>query len=128
MKTNKVMHFEIPAEDLMASKEFYQSVFGWKFKDWDTNYMSIITAQSDDDGKSTEPGVINGGLQRRGERAVTPTIVVEVADIDQTLKEIVEKGGVVMLEKEEMGDTGSYAQFNDPEGNRIGLFQPSKPE
>jgi predicted enzyme related to lactoylglutathione lyase len=126
MKTNKVVHFEIPTEDLMASKEFYQNVFGWKFKDWDTNYVSIMTAESDDEGKSVEIGAINGGLQRKGERAVTPTIVVEVEDIEGTLKEIIEKGGVVMLEKEDMYNKGFYAQFNDPEGNRLGLFQPLK--
>ena len=124
MSKNKVVHFEIPAEDLMASKEFYQSIFGWKFKDWDANYVSVMTAQSDTDGKSIEPGAINGGLQRKGERAVTPTVVVQVDDIDQALKDIVEKGGTVMLEKEKMGDQGFYAQFNDLEGNRMGLFQP----
>ncbi len=123
MNKNKVVHFEIPADDLMASKEFYQSVFGWKFKDWDNNYMSVMTSESDTDGKSVEPGAINGGLQKKGERAMTPTVVVEVEDIDSALTKIVEKGGVVILEKEKMGDMGFYAQFDDPEGNRLGLFE-----
>ncbi len=123
MNKNKVVHFEIPAEDLVTSKEFYQSIFGWEFKDWDANYMSVMTAESGTDGKSTEPGAINGGLQRRGERAVTPTIVVQVEDIDVALEKVVKKGGTVMVEKEKMGDMGFYAQFNDPEGNRMGLWE-----
>ncbi len=123
MKNNKVVHFEIPAGDLASSKEFYQGVFGWNFKEWDENYMSVMAADSDENGESQEVGAINGGLQKKSDRAVSPTIVVQVSDIDETLKEIQDKGGTVVIEKEQMGENGFYAQFNDPDGNRLGLFQ-----
>ncbi len=122
-KNNSVVHFEIPAGDLNASKEFYQSVFGWEMKAYSDDYVSVTTAETDERGGSKVPGAINGGLQKKGERAVSPTIVVQVENIDEVLHSIKEKGGTVAIEKEAMGDMGYYAQFNDPEGNRLGLFQ-----
>lgn len=122
---NKVVHFEIPADDLAASQDFYKNVFGWEFKKWDENYVTVTTTPTDASGKVTEPGGINGGLQRRGDRAVAPTIVIETDDIDATLKEVYAQGGTVAIQKESIGDMGHYAQFDDPAGNRIGLFQPN---
>jgi predicted enzyme related to lactoylglutathione lyase len=39
------------------------------------------------------------------------------------LKKISELGGKVVVPKNMVGDMGAYAQFEDLEGNRIGLFE-----
>ena len=119
----KVMHFEIPASDLKRAQDFYSSVFGWEMKPFNDWYLSARTASSDENGMSKEPGVINGGIQKRGVRAIAPTIVLSVESIDLALSKVEQAGGSVVVSKEEVAEMGWYAQFNDTEGNRIGLFQ-----
>jgi uncharacterized protein len=123
---NKVVHFEIPADDIAKAQKFYGNVFGWEFKAWSDEYSLAITAKSDADDNPLEPGAINGGIQKRSHRAKTPTFVIQVDSIDNTLKNIETLGGKVAIPKESIGDMGFYAQFDDPEGNRIGLFQEKK--
>ena len=31
----QVMHFELPAQDAARAREFWESLFGWKFRGWD---------------------------------------------------------------------------------------------
>lgn len=120
---NKVVHFEIPADNLEKAQKFYGDVFGWTFKKFDDDYIMIIAAETDKDGRTSEVGAINGGLQKRGPRALAPTLVIGVEDIDNALAMVKGNGGTVAVNKDKVGDEGYYAQFNDPEGNRIGLFQ-----
>ncbi len=43
---DKVVHFEIPADDLARAQKFYQSVFGWKMDAVpDMEYILIGTTQ-----------------------------------------------------------------------------------
>lgn len=123
---NKVSHFEIPAEDLLEAQKFYGSAFGWTFKPWDESYIMVTAANSNEDGMSIESGSINGGLQKRGSRAQNPTIVIEVGDIDGVIDKIQVLGGNVPIPKEKIGEMGFYAQFEDLDGNRLGLFQANK--
>ena len=47
-------------------------------------------------------------------------------DLDGMLARVVEAGGTVLQEKQDMGEmVGWIAFFEDSEGNRIGLQQPS---
>jgi len=48
---------------------------------------------------------------------------VEVEDIDATLAKVGELGGGVAMAKAEIPEMGWYAQFTDPDGNVIGLWQ-----
>ena len=121
---SKVVYFEVPAEDMKRAKKFYATAFGWTTKDMGEDYSTILCAQTDQYMHSTEKGAITGGIQKKGERAVSPTVVVQVEDIDQAIKNIELAGGRIVVPKDEMGGMGWYAQFNDSEGNRIGLFQP----
>ena len=52
--------------------------------------------------------------------------MIQVDSIDNTLRNIETLGGKVAIPKESIGDMGFYAQFDDPEGNTIGLFQEEK--
>ncbi len=66
---NRVVHFEIQAEDPQRAASFYREVFGWQIDEWlipgveikdENRYWQVVT------GLETEPG-INGGLVfRRG--------------------------------------------------------------
>jgi hypothetical protein len=123
MSTNKIVYFEVPADDMGRAKKFYNEAFGWEIKDMGDEYASIRSSEVDEYMHSTEKGAITGGIQKRGERAVSPTVVVQVENIEEALSNIEKAGGKIVIPKENMSDMGWYAQFNDPEGNRIGVFQ-----
>ena len=51
---------------------------------------------------------------------------VETGSIDQTLKAVEGAGGKVITPKHAIGEWGFMADFADPEGNVIGLWERSK--
>ena len=123
---DKVVHFEIPASDMAGAQEFYSKIFGWQFVKYNDWYSTVRTVEVDENMMPKESGAINGGLQKRNYKAVSPTVVISVDDIDAKIMQIEKAGGKVVVPKEAIGDMGFYAQFFDPDGNRIGLFQASK--
>ena len=52
-----------------------------------------------------------------------PIITVDVEDIDATLATIEELGGTTVTPRQEVGQMGFAAYFNDPEGNLMGLWE-----
>jgi uncharacterized protein len=112
----KVEHFEIPADDVAKAKAFYGAVFKWSFEDWPGGAVAIKSAAAEG-----ETGVIGGDIYLRKEPA-QPTVVVTVDDIEETLAAITEGGGKPLGKIEHFGDQGRYTYFEDPQGNRIGLW------
>ncbi len=62
--SNRVIHFEVQADDIDRAKKFYEKAFGWKIsqmmkkEDGGMDYWGIDTG--------TGPG-INGGMYKRSE-------------------------------------------------------------
>ena len=92
----KVVHFEIPADDVDRAKKFYGSVFGWELQTMpmgNGEYTSVKTTAVDEQTQMpTEPGAINGGMFQRDERLTTPVITIDVDGIDDALKQIEAEG------------------------------------
>jgi predicted enzyme related to lactoylglutathione lyase len=66
MNMGKVVHFEIPADNLARAKKFYSTVFGWNLNEIpEMEYTMVRTAESDENGMPKEPGAINGGMLQR---------------------------------------------------------------
>jgi predicted enzyme related to lactoylglutathione lyase len=125
---DKVVHFEIPAEDLARAKEFYGSIFGWQLQTMsmgEGDYTIAITTPVDDQSQQpTEPGGINGGMMQRSDRTPpTPVITIDVEEIDQALKEVEAQGGSVVTPRTSIPGMGAFAYFKDPEGNVLGLWE-----
>ena len=123
----KVVHFEIPAEDLDRAKNFYSSVFGWKLETMPMpggEYTSVMTTAVDDQTQlPTEPGAINGGMMQRDDRTPSPVITIDVEAIDDALKEVEAGGGTTVTPRTEIPGMGAFAYFKDPEGNVMGLWE-----
>ncbi len=129
---NRVIHFEIQADDVERAKKFYGQVLGWKIepamsqdKGDPMNYWMVKTAESG-------PG-INGGLYERpkeGDKYYLYDCTVGVADIDKAAAAVKENGGTVVREKTEIPGVGWFVSAKDTEGNRFGLLQSTgwKPE
>ncbi|HJY43892.1 MAG TPA: VOC family protein [Propionibacteriaceae bacterium] len=124
---SKVVHFEIPAEDLDRAKNFYGSVFGWELQTMPMEggeYTSVKTTDVDEQTQlPTEPGAINGGMFVRDERLTSPVITIDVDGIDDALKQIEAEGGTTVTPRTAIPGMGAFAYFKDPEGNVLGLWE-----
>lgn len=123
----KVVHFEIPADDLERAKGFYGSVFGWDLRTMpmgDGDYTIVNTTPVDEQTQMpTEPGAINGGMVQRDERNPAPVITIDVEAIDDALAQIEANGGSVVAPRTAIPGMGAFAYFKDPEGNVLGLWE-----
>ena len=119
----RVVHFEIPVDDIDRSIAFYEKVFGWSFQKWEgpMDYWLIITGPDD------QPG-INGGLVRRqgeidGQAVIAYVCTVDVEDVDASVKTAIDNGGQVALPKMPIPGVGWLAYCKDTEGNIFGMMQ-----
>lgn len=124
MTMNKVVHFEIPVDDLERAKKFYGEVFDWKINDIpEMQYTILQTVEVDENQMPKELGAINGGMMKREPRVPHPVVTIDVPDIDEAMEKIISMGGSEVMEKMEIPDMGWAAYFKDSEGNVIGLWQ-----
>jgi uncharacterized protein len=125
---SKVVHFEIPADDVDRAKDFYGSVFSWQLQTISMgeggDYTIAMTTPIDDESQlPTEPGAINGGMMQRTEQVPGPVITIEVDAIDDALQEIESRGGSSVTPRTAIEGMGAFAYFKDPEGNVMGLWE-----
>ena len=125
---DRVCHFEIPFSDKSRATAFYEKVFGWQFMEvsGDAPYTFAVTTPADEQGTPATPGGINGGLFPRedGGSARSPVLVIEVPSCEQRVREVEAAGGTILVNPTEIPNLGIYAQFRDPEGSVLGLWQP----
>jgi predicted enzyme related to lactoylglutathione lyase len=107
-----IVHFElggVPAESVAA---FYEKHFGWQIgKLPEMDYYGITTAE----------GSLGGGLS--GEADAGTVIYIEVPDIQAAMKAIIEDGGSEVIPETKIPDVVTFAVFQDPAGNKIGLVK-----
>jgi predicted enzyme related to lactoylglutathione lyase len=124
---DKVVHFEIPADDLERAKGFYGSIFGWDLNDVDmgggATYTTVTTVPVDEQMMPKEPGAINGGMMTRSADTPMPVVTIGVDAIDDALKQVEASGGSVVQPRTEIPGMGAYAYFKDTEGNTLGLWE-----
>jgi predicted enzyme related to lactoylglutathione lyase len=123
---NKVVMFEVAASDLQKAKAFYGSVFDWKIEIWEDRGAMAQTTDSDNDYNPTELGGINGGFYKRKSEDDHASFGVETDSIARTLEAIDKAGGKVVTPKHAIGEWGFMADFADPEGNVIALWERAK--
>jgi len=124
---NKVIHFELPADNTDRAKKFYKETFDWQTEDVpDMNYIILRTAEIDEKMMIKESGAINGGMFKRSDMDNMingPTFAIDVEDIDSAVKKIKNAGGLILKEKTPVGDMGFIAYFKDTEGNILSVWQ-----
>lgn len=126
MSKNKVAFFEVPTSDFKKAKEFYTKAFDWKIEHCGDDGAMAYTTAVDKDHNPTEPGSINGGFYKRKSKNDNLSIVVQTDSIDRTLKAIEGAGGKVVTLKHSIGEWGFMADFADPEGNVMALWEKSE--
>jgi len=128
MHHTKVVHFEIPADNVERAKKFYNQAFGWDISQYPgMEYHGITTAATDEKTRMPkEYGAINGGLTKRNNEVKNTVVTVDVQDIDAALKSIEQHGGKTVQKKQAVADMGFTAYFKDTEGNIVGLWQSAR--
>lgn len=131
---NPVVHFEMPYHDRERMADFYTKAFGWKTNLLGADmgdYVTVQTAETDENRMLKEAGRINGGFFKRTADAQYPSVVISVDDIQAAIEKIKGAGGTIVAgethgEPVDIPGIGKYVSMTDTEGNRVGILQPSK--
>jgi predicted enzyme related to lactoylglutathione lyase len=115
-----VVHWELMSKEPAKVAEFYEKIFDWKIQHMpEMNYRVVDTGQ----------GGINGGIlkpEREGPWPGNMTLYIAVDDLASYRKRIVEAGGKIHVEEQEVPGMGALTLFTDPEGRMMGLWKAAK--
>lgn len=120
---NPVVHFELLGKKPKRLRDFYSAVFEWK-----------LTPIKGIDYALINPGEkkgINGGIGEINDELPKPigvAIYIEVKNPAATLKSITKAGGKVILPVTKIPGMITYALFEDPEGNVVGIVDEKIPK
>lgn len=131
MKSNPVVHFELPADNRERMRAFYEKTFGWQTQQLGPemgDYITVTTTETDENKMVKTPGTINGGFYQRdaAQGAVHPSVVISVANITESMELVKKNGGTVLGEPMPIPGVGTFVSFTDTEGNRLSILQPNK--
>ncbi len=119
-KSNPVVYFEIPVNNIERAIKFYREVFKFDFEkeNIDNNDMALFPFSDENSGISG--ALAKGDIYKPTNDGVV--IYFGVENIDTILELATAKGGQILYPKKDIG-IGLVAEFEDSEGNRIALFQ-----
>ena len=126
MKSNPVVHFEMPAKNRKRVIDFYSDVFGWNMQQLGTdmsNYILAGTTEVDKNGMAKTPGAINGGFYET-KRKEAPHLVISVDNLEKHMKVVKKAGGKILDKPMDIPGIGMFVTMKDTEGNKIGMLQP----
>jgi len=109
----KINYVEFPSNDLVATKAFFLSVFGWIFTDYGPEYIAFS-----DEG--LDGGFYKSDLSVSTENG-TALIVFYSNDLESTLLKITNAGGSIMKPVFTFPG-GRRFHFGDPNGNEYAVW------
>ena len=122
MAAAPVVHFEIIGKDGKKLQNFYSKLFDWQINaDNPMNYGLVNAAGN---GTEVGKGSIGGGVAA-AEQGMPGyvTVYAQVSDLAATLKKAETMGGKTMVTPTEIPNMVTFALFQDPEGNMVGLVK-----
>lgn len=96
------------------SQAFYESLFGWNFREFYPG-MRVFGAGDEHIG-----GLM---LADKVEPGRSPSIWIKVASVDGMLAKVEVCGGCIVSPKSEVPTVGWSAEFQDPDGNYVGIVE-----
>ncbi|MGH1506449.1 MAG: VOC family protein [Acidimicrobiales bacterium] len=120
--TGHLAHFAINADDVDASRRFYEAVFGWRFEAWGPPGFFHVK-----DAAGAQPGPIGVLQDRRDLIDGRPTTgyecTVAVDDVQRAAAAAVDTGGSVLMEATIIAGVGELMFVSDPSGHPVGLMR-----
>ena len=114
LANGKICYIEMPAVDVAASAEFYQSIFGWNIRTRGDGSVAFDDAVGEVSG--------TWRLHRKPMTEVGLLVYIMVDSVAATIDKVTANGGVIV--QPIGGDAPEItARFKDPAGNILGLYQ-----
>ncbi|AXR06533.1 VOC family protein [Salinimonas sediminis] len=112
-KHEQLDYVEWPANDLAATKLFFEAVFNWHFTDYGPDYSAFSTP------------VLSGGFYRAAQASHTEKggalLVFYSQQIEQTQHKIIKHGGIISRPVFDFPG-GCRFQFLEPSGNEFAVW------
>ena len=107
----KIDYVELPGGDLVATKSFYQSAFGWTFTDYGPNYCEF------------SDGRLSGGFTTLGDVRTGggPLIILYANDLPATVRRVENAGGRIVRPIYDFPG-GQRFHFADPDGYELAVY------
>jgi hypothetical protein len=100
---------------------FYEKLFGWKVTHHpEINYRVVETGGEDG---------INGGIvkpDREGPWPGNMTLYIAVDDLAAYRRKIVDAGGSICVDAQDVPGMGAFCLFTDPEGRMMALWKAAR--
>jgi uncharacterized protein len=116
-----VVHFELLSKNPEKLSQFYEKVFAWKIQHIpEINYRVVDTGGQ---------GGINGGIVKPERKEPWPgntTFYINVEDLAAYRERVVDAGGKILIEEQQVPGMGAFSLFSDPEGRMMGLWKDAK--
>ena len=118
-KMNPVNWFEIPVNNILRAKEFYDYVFDTELSFQEMKRMKMAMFPMVENGIGSSGALIEAkGYSPHHSGTI---VYFSVHDINGVLLRVQDKGGKVLIPKTDIGEYGFVAHFEDCEGNQIAL-------
>lgn len=121
-KSNPVIYFEIPVNDLKRAVEFYKNVFNFQFEEEIIDEYEMALFPFYDNEMGISGALAKGDVYKPTTNGVI--IYFRTDDIDEALRNVISQKGEILypVTKNEKYKF-LVAEFLDSEGNRIALQQ-----
>ncbi len=113
LEHEKINYVEFPAQDIEASKAFFQQTFDWEFTDYGPDY----TAFSD---QGLDGGFYRADLKSNSEQG-SALIVFYSKQLEETQAKIKKAGGLIVKPVFKFPG-GRRFHFADPNGNEFAVW------
>jgi predicted enzyme related to lactoylglutathione lyase len=113
---NRVIHFEICADDIDRAKKFYD-IFGWKITNSGMPGFDYWLA------KTGEGDGIDGAIMPRKYNNQPVINTIEVDNLDEMIEKVKAAGGKTAGDKQKIPEVGDFIYCLDSEGNKFGMLQ-----
>ena len=112
----KMIHFEIPADDVQRAVNFYSALFGWKIEPVEgMDYWMV---------DSGEKETIQGGLMKRQHPSQQILDYIGVSSVSEYAEKAAALGAKILVQKTPVPGIGYFVICMDTENNVFGLFEP----
>jgi len=121
VKAGQIGWVDLTVPDAEATRDFYEHVVGWTSSE-------VATGGYHDYCMNANGQAVAGICHARGENAGLPPVWLvyfTVKDLEESLRQCVERGGKVRVPPKTFGQQGRYSIIEDPAGAVAALFQPA---
>lgn len=120
--TNAASYFEIPVTNMQRAIDFYSYVFEIVFEEDLFDGLTMVYFPFNEKAKGITGALVKGEIYQPTQQGVVLYLATD--HIENTLNRALKQGATVLFPIHKHTDAGfAVAEFEDSEGNRIGLHQ-----